>query len=200
MLSNITSAIRYPKVVIVRRDRAIQGLVKKPDSVLRLDRGIESWNDNRNNKGMSLVEVMIALLVLLFVSLALMQTALVSIESNMKNTLRDVATSIAEARIAETRGTVGAAADFDALAPDSVADANLTAANCGATFVSLSGGKGVYVTRNLTNSQGFGFCTYEDVPTGLGASDKAVTVTVAWLWKGEEYSHTSSTVLMRPSS
>jgi hypothetical protein len=141
---------------------------------------------------------MMALLVLLFVSLALMQTALVSIESNMKNVLRNEAVSIAEARIAEVRGSAGSATSFDTIATDSIADStNLIVANCGQKFVDDFANVGVYVTRNLKNIQNFGFCTHQgvQVPT---VEDKVVVVTVAWLWKGETYSHTNSTVLRRP--
>ncbi len=42
---------------------------------------------------------MIAFVVLLFVFLALMQTALVSIDSNMRNVLRDEAVRVAEERM-----------------------------------------------------------------------------------------------------
>lgn len=48
-----------------------------------------------NKEGMTLVEVLIAMVVLLLVSLALMQTALVSIDANMRNVLRDEAVSVA---------------------------------------------------------------------------------------------------------
>ena len=47
-----------------------------------------AWPDE---KGLTLVEVMIALLVMLLVSLALMETALLSIGSNMRNIIRDEA-------------------------------------------------------------------------------------------------------------
>jgi prepilin-type N-terminal cleavage/methylation domain-containing protein len=46
-------------------------------------------NRAENSRGVSLVEVMIALTVLLVVFLGLMQAALLSIEQNMKNLLRD---------------------------------------------------------------------------------------------------------------
>ena len=61
-----------------------------------------------DKKGLTLVEVMIALLVLLVVSLALMQTALVSINANMTNVLRDEAVNIAEMRMNETLVSEGA--------------------------------------------------------------------------------------------
>ena len=151
------------------------------------------------NSGMSLVEVMIALLVLLFVSLALMQTALVSIESNMKSVLRDEAVSIADQRMAEARDAVGSATGFDILTTDGT-DTNLTADKCPSGFWSSFGNHGVYVTRNLKNIQNFGYCTHRDVSgQQLGVENKAVTVTISWLWKGEQYVHTNSTVLRRPS-
>ena len=54
--------------------------------------------------GFTLVEVLISMVVLLLVSLALMQTALVSIDSNMMNILRDEAVGIAEEEMNEARG------------------------------------------------------------------------------------------------
>ncbi len=146
-----------------------------------------------------MVEVVMALLVLLFVSLALMQTALVSIESNMKNVLRDEAVSIAEARMAEARVAAGNTTSFTALVSDSIADStNLTVTNCGQPFVNaFPGNLGVYITRSLKSIQNFGFCTNQQV-IDRGVSNKQVVVTVAWLWRGEPYSHTNSTVLRAP--
>jgi prepilin-type N-terminal cleavage/methylation domain-containing protein len=56
-----------------------------------------------NNKGLTLVEVMIALSVFLLVFMGLFQTALLSIEHNMKNILRDEAINIAAARMEEAK-------------------------------------------------------------------------------------------------
>lgn len=56
-----------------------------------------------NKKGLTLIEVMVALVVLLLVFLALMQTALVSIDSNMINVLRDEAVNIAEEQMSNQR-------------------------------------------------------------------------------------------------
>ena len=52
-----------------------------------------------NKKGFTLVEVMVAFVILLFVSLAMMQLGLVSIGSNITNILRDEAVSIADQRL-----------------------------------------------------------------------------------------------------
>ena len=59
----------------------------------------------QNNEGVSLVEVMIALVVMLLVFFALMQTALVGIDANTQNSLRSAAVNIAEIRMNEVRNT-----------------------------------------------------------------------------------------------
>jgi type II secretory pathway pseudopilin PulG len=53
----------------------------------------------RNERGVSLVEVMIALVVLLLVFMGLMQSALLSIDHNLRNVLRDEAVRIADQRM-----------------------------------------------------------------------------------------------------
>src|SRR5512142_49616 len=58
-----------------------------------------------NNKGMSLIEVMIALLILAIVSLALMQTALLGMKENLRNAIRDEAVNVADQRMNELRET-----------------------------------------------------------------------------------------------
>ena len=57
----------------------------------------------RNKKGMTLIEVMLALVILMVVSLALMQTALLGMRENLKNVMRDEAVNIADQRINELR-------------------------------------------------------------------------------------------------
>ena len=56
-----------------------------------------------DKKGLTLIEVMVALIVLLLVFLALMQTALLSIDSNMINVLRDEAVNIAEEQMSDCK-------------------------------------------------------------------------------------------------
>jgi len=141
-----------------------------------------------NSKGVTLVEVMISLVILLLVSLALMQTALVSIDANMNNVLRDEAVSIAEQRMNEVRSV-----PFDTLSSDAVL---ITTPNdCPATFT-----VGTRIQRNFRNIIAKDFCTNRTVTT-LGAAGDArqVNIQVIWKWKGEDFSHTISTVIRRPS-
>ena len=130
-----------------------------------------------NKKGLTLVEVMIALVVLLLVFLALMQTALVSIDSNMINALRDEAVNIAEEKMNEERNK---------------------------TFDNIQSSPAVNVSRNIRNipSATLNYKATRTV-TQLNADSKQVTITVTWDWKdktlanGTEYKHTISTVLRR---
>jgi Tfp pilus assembly protein PilV len=122
-----------------------------------------------NQKGLTLVEVMIAFLVLLITSLALMQTALVSISSNMQNVLRDEAVRIAEMRINDARS-----APFDSVTSDVPSvPVTSTLKNVNETF-----------TTTMTVSQ--------------PATDiKQIAVTVTWPWKGVTYTHSASTIIRR---
>lgn len=141
-----------------------------------------------NKKGVTLVEVMMALVILLLVFLALMQTALVSINANMNNVLRDEAVSIAEQRMNEARSV-----PYDTLISDAATIP--TPNDCPATFT--IGGR---VQRNFRNIINKDFCTNMTVST-LGAAGDArqVNVRVIWNWKGEAFSHTITTLIRRPN-
>jgi type II secretory pathway pseudopilin PulG len=140
-----------------------------------------------NKKGLTLVEVMLALIIAMVVFLALMQTALVSIDANMKNTLRNEAVNIAERRINEAKGI-----SFDSLAPDT---GSLSTCDCpSASSFSYTVGKCVSV--ELSKMTNVNFCTNRDVNT-LNSDNKQVVITVGWTWKDEEFTHRVSTILRR---
>jgi Tfp pilus assembly protein PilV len=128
-------------------------------------------------RGLTLVEVMIAFLVLLITSLALMQTALVSISANMQNVLRDEAVSIADMRISAAK-----AAPFDDINQDGATDSNPLTINQD-------------VSRTLKNvNMTFGTTmTVNQLSTDI----KRVDVTVTWTWKGVAYTHSASTIMRR---
>ncbi|GBE39023.1 hypothetical protein BMS3Bbin08_01641 [bacterium BMS3Bbin08] len=62
---------------------------------------------SRNNRGLTLVEILVALVITLVVFLGLMQTAMLSMDVNTNNQLREEAVSIAERRIRELRDLSG---------------------------------------------------------------------------------------------
>lgn len=129
----------------------------------------------RNNKGMTLVEVMIALVILLLVSLALMQTALLSIDSNMINLLRDEAVGIAESRMREIRSLP-------------FTDPVLTATGGAYTNENIP-------SKSIRNAQ-IQF-TRERLVAVLNTDNKQVIVRVTWNWKGNPYTHTISSIQRR---
>jgi len=129
-------------------------------------RGLRGITDKR---GFSQVEIMISLVLLLFVFLALAQTALVSIDSNMTNILRDEAVSIAEMRMNEARNV-----PFDNLvASNDTDDRNF---------------------RNITNFQ----YNVSRTVTPLGSNNKQIDIRVTWNWKGNPYTHTITTIVRKP--
>lgn len=119
----------------------------------------------RNNEGMMMVEVLIALIIALMVSLALMQTALLGIDSNMKNVLRDEAVRVAEEEMNTVRNT-----SFAAIA-NSAGNVTREARKANVTY------------------------TVNRVVTALNADNKQVDVSVAWNWKGRSYTHITSTIV-----
>jgi len=129
----------------------------------------------KDNRGLTLVEVTIALVVLLLVMLALMQTALVSIDSNMLNVLRDNAVNIAEERMKEVRST---------------------------SFDSVVSSAAEPVQRNVRNVANFSYTVTVNV-TNINIDTRQIVVTVSWDWKqrtaanGNPYTHTISSILSR---
>lgn len=155
-----------------------------------------------NKKGVTLVEMLVAMTVLLIVFLALMQTALVSIGYNMNNVLRDEAVSVAEERMNNARSlfTTGVDNLNDDAKPMVHSDSTLVDSSTECPSGWTHGDTGVYVVRNLKNLKNFGFCTFRTVTaldTMVPVQNKQVTIDVQWTWKGQTYEHTYTTIVGR---
>jgi prepilin-type N-terminal cleavage/methylation domain-containing protein len=120
-----------------------------------------------DKSGMSLVEVLVAMTVLLLVALAMMQTALVGIDSNVRNVSRDEAVSLAADRI-----------DYFRNLTDSV--------RTGLDNTTETVGRHM---RSATVE----YTVYNTV-TSVGDND-SVQIMVEWTWKGEIYNTTLSTIM-----
>lgn len=147
-----------------------------------------------DKRGLTLVEVMIALVILLLVFLALMQTALVSINANMTNVLRDEAVNIAEQRMNEARNI-----PFASLTAGVEAATNPVplGAACAATTPIVADPYPVGVTRNIRNiTGGFNYGTQRTV-TNLDTDNRQITILVRWVYRNECFGHTISTILRR---
>jgi len=148
----------------------------------------QGMNVVKDKRGFSQVEIMISLVLLLFVFLALAQTALVGIDSNMTNILRDEAVSIAEMRMNEARSLA-----FTETVDNLVSDTgSLSGADCPAGFPAT----GVLVEKDMRSISGLDFCTNRTVNT-LNSETKEVNIRVGWKWKGENYNHSISTIVRR---
>lgn len=145
-----------------------------------------------SEKGTTLIEIMIAFVITLFVMLAMMQTALLSIDANMTNTVRDEAVSIAEQRMNETRNLAYAQVVSDT--------GSLSGANCPTGFSSTGVLRRVttdtsdsYYYKTIKNIK-LDFCTNMTATT-LNVDNKQVTITVGWKWKEQNYTHSISTIM-----
>ena len=131
-----------------------------------------------NKQGLTLVEVMIAMVISLLVFFAVMQTALVGISANMRNVLRDEAVNVAEMRLQEARSV---------------------------PFASLLSDGPNLVERDIRKVTNFQFTTNRVVDEIDGDQNTAtddgdirrVRVDVTWQWKGETYTHTTTTIRKR---
>lgn len=147
-------------------------------------------NRLRDSQGVSLVEVMIALVVLLLVFMGLLQAALLGIDSNMRNILRDEAVTVAAMRMEEARSM-----PFVDVVDDTVTSAvNVPA--CGNPPVNDAGPYPVGITRDFRSIQNFPFGTRRTV-NDLNADTKQIQVLVRWEYKNECYTHSATTLRRR---
>lgn len=155
-----------------------------------------------SRKGMTLVEVLVALVVLLFVSLALMQTALLSIDANMKDSVRDEEVKVAEMRMSDARNlawtdlTTETGNTFTLpTAQDDQACICRTASD-GCTAGSYDDGFPVKVQRHIRNVT-INFYTRRVVNT-INTVNNEVRIVVRGVYKDKCYSHISTTIVRRP--
>jgi len=125
-----------------------------------------------NSKGVTLVEVMIALVVLLMVFLGLMQTALLSVDNNLRNIYRDEAITIASQEMSCLKNT-----PFNSLAAGT---------NCGAgasPYCLTNVGTPVTYSRKFRNiTKNYTIC---DAITTLDTDTRSVQVFVGWNHRNE---------------
>ena len=136
-------------------------------------------NATLNKRGVSLVEVMIAMVISLLVFFAVMQTALVGIDANMRNVLRDEAVNIAEMRLQEVRSVPFASLESEHPPPVQRSIRNVTPLF---TFDAERWVDEIDGDRNTATDDG-------DI--------RRVIVTVTWQWKGQTFTHTATTIRKR---
>ncbi len=136
-----------------------------------------------NKNGMTLIEVLIALLILMVVALAVMQTALVSINTNLQNSLRDEAVNVADLRMDELRS----------LATGTLFDGSGNPANNDLTIVNKY--TEPVIPRNI-RAASINYQPYRTV-SAIDADTKQVTMEVDWSFRGQKYMHSVTTIVRR---
>lgn len=135
-----------------------------------------------NNKGVTLIEMMISLVIVMIVSLALMQTALVGMNMNVRNSMRDEAVNVAEGRINELRSL-----PFTE---------KLTSGDLAAGVMVLPA-----VSKNLrsTTIDYIPTQTIADIKTAfeIEANAKQITISVDWTYRGNSYTHSVTSIMRR---
>ncbi len=147
----------------------------------------------KDEKGVSLVEVMIALVVFLLIFMGILQAALLSIDHNMRNILRDEAVKIATMRMEQTRNLPFTSLSSDTQSLPSEVD-------CPSTFT-----VGERIQRNIRKVSNKDFCVRlsckeyggDDDCSTDDADTKQLRVSVVWRWKGEDYFHSITTLRRR---
>jgi len=120
---------------------------------------------------MSLIEVMIAIVLLMIVSLALMQTSLVGYQANLQNSLRDEATRVADQEMGRQRDRLY----------DDIATSETTTVITGRI-------RGARVDYTVTT-----------IPKEIAAANsKQITVVVQWNYRGRGYNHSATTLVGKP--
>jgi len=123
-----------------------------------------------SKKGMTLIEVMISLVILLFVSLAVMQTAVLGINTNLQNSIRDEAVNVADLRMNELRDTA-----FDGISIGTAPETGISRNFRGASVTYTP-------TRKVDK---------------IDDNTKQITMSVAWIYRGKNYTHSATTIMRR---
>ena len=132
----------------------------------------------RNEHGMTLLEVMIALTLTSVTALALTQSALLAMKTNLRNELRAEALGVAEQRMSELRNT-----------PFSAASANDLTATAGLVTEPS-------VTR-MVRAGVYSFTPSRQV-SDVDGNSKQVAIAITWTFAGVDYRHSVATLLRRP--
>lgn len=123
--------------------------------------------------GFTLVEVLVAMVIMLVGLLGLFQSVNVGIDHNLRNTFRDLAVRIGEEKMHEARG---------------IAYANLSGNRTFSLTRSFRGASKTYtVQRGIT-----------DIPSTPPVNSKKIDITVGWTHKGQNYTHDVSSVIGNP--
>ena len=158
-----------------------------------------------NSKGVTLVEVMISLVILLIVFMGLIQASLLSINHNLRNEIRDEAVRVGAASMGLLRSFNYSCGELDPIGTAPVVNGGITGnyANCRITALTADQIAQINtptrnfrgLSRTYTVTKGVDFID----PTDLNI--KRLTVQVQWQYPGEPdtQSHTIYYTMRNPA-
>ncbi|MBI5640677.1 MAG: prepilin-type N-terminal cleavage/methylation domain-containing protein [Nitrospirae bacterium] len=126
-----------------------------------------------NEKGVTLVEVLISLVILLLVFMGLIQASLLSIDHNLRNEIRDEAVQVGAEYMTMTRSTPWTSLTDTAGLLESWTTSNRQFRNLGQTY---------FVRRQIDD---------------LDTNNKRVAIEVDWTYRAETLRYTASTTVTR---
>jgi prepilin-type N-terminal cleavage/methylation domain-containing protein len=119
----------------------------------------------RNKKGFTLIETLIAVSILTIAMLAMLNTIVISFQYGMRNSIRNEAIKMAEKKMNELRNTT-----FSSLASSTSTETR--------TF------------RNLTVTY-----TQQWTVSVLSTTSTAINVAVSWTYMGQPYTHSTASIV-----
>lgn len=121
----------------------------------------------RDNRGMTLIKILIAFMLVTITAAALMKTTLLAMNTNVITEMRDEASSVAEQQMNDLRNT---------------------------PFASLSG---VVTEPTITRNIRGVTCSYSPqvTVTVINENSKQVALTVSWSYRSRQYQHSIATIL-----
>jgi type IV pilus assembly protein PilV len=136
-----------------------------------------------NKIGSTLIEVLVAMGILAIVAVALMQSSILVLQTSVQNEMRDEAVRLAEQRMNELRSGPGG---FDGADPGG-----------GNIDLEVTVGTETYpaIERKIRNAS-VPFTVSKNV-VSLDMNTKQVTVTVAWQFRGRQYTHSILSIVRR---
>jgi Tfp pilus assembly protein PilV len=136
----------------------------------------------RDERGSTLIELAISFMLLAIISLALVQSTLVAMNTNVISELRDEAVSVTEQRLNALRNTPFNASDTTTVSDMQVTDPLLP-----------NGVTDPSVTKNVRGAAR-SFTIMRKV-SQVGPDNRQVALTVTWNYRGVNYQNVVSTVL-----
>ena len=124
---------------------------------------------NQKNRGFTLIEVLVAILILFISMMAVLHALGLSVEHNMKNIIMDEAVRISEQRMNELR--------------------NMPVT----TLVSSTSSTKLTISRNFRNIT-IDY-TVNWIVENLSADSRAIQVLVQWRWKNIDHQHTATSIV-----